>query len=92
MHQMVDGCVLPAATTSTTPVRTARDTSTDLDHDDGLIEIRNVNQLIAMSLDPNGNGIPMEPGEDYSANANANDDFDDVLGPDPRRYAYIKQN
>lgn len=88
MHQMVDGCPIPAvATPSTTPVQTTRDASLDLDHDgDGLIEIRNVNQLIAMSLDPNGNGVPMELGEDYKANS----DFDDVFGPDPRPYAYIK--
>lgn len=88
MHQMVDGCPIPTvATPSTTEVRTARDPSLDLDRDDdGLIEIRNANQLIAMSLDPNGNGIPMESGQDYKANAN----FDGVFGPDPRPYAYIK--
>lgn len=82
MHQMVDGCVLPAATPSTTPVRTARDPSTDLDSDyDGLIDITTAKQLILMSLDPNGNGKPMEKGLDYAANANFNETG--LSGPKP---------
>lgn len=82
MHQMVDGCVLPAATPSATPVRTARDPGTDLDRDyDGLIDITTAQQLILMSLDPNGNGKPMEKGLDYAANANFNETG--LSGPKP---------
>ena len=90
MHQMVDGCPLPVATPSTTAVNTARDPGTDLDRDDdGLIDITTAQQLILMSLDPNGDGIPMEAGKDYTADAN----FDEpgLTGPKPaNRAIYYK--